>query len=93
MRVVKGSLQSDEARGVVFFNVFKGQPVRGERQMCIHGKLTLETAPNMQTTEMDFVSENRLQWRRARVSVYDRFVSRFTREHAERGNEEPHCLS
>ena len=60
MRVIKGTLQADEGKGKVFFDPQKGRLIRGDRQVRIHGTLTVETAGRRH--ELKFVSDNRLQW-------------------------------
>jgi len=62
IRVVKGTLETMDGKGKVLFDRDKGMLIRGEKQVRIQGNLTLET-PGNTTSNLEFTSENRLQWR------------------------------
>jgi hypothetical protein len=62
IRVIKGTLQTDDGKGTVYFDRDKGMLIRGEKQLRIRGNLTLETAGKT-VSNLEFSSENTLRWR------------------------------
>jgi hypothetical protein len=61
LRIVKGNVDSDKARGTIQFNPHTGRLVEHERSMLLRGNLTIEAADRQQALE--FSSENEFKIR------------------------------